>query len=204
MARVPHPPVPLPPIIPSYPSLVRPSSPNCPPTTEDHISALSYLKNVRAAYHAGSLTGEHVSAAVLYEHNIAQAMSSLDAAPPWFFPAINTALLPVHQRLDIMEQRLDVMKQRQDRLSRLCALAWNQQAGNGSQQPFEIVLLPDGSDPTTAPLNLPLLSSVAAVDGLSAEDCTSYVQRYYPNQPVPHSTASGKQMILVAIGYSGF
>ncbi|KDQ10514.1 hypothetical protein BOTBODRAFT_36207 [Botryobasidium botryosum FD-172 SS1] len=158
-------------------------------------SAVRHARN-----RAKNTTTKEAPASIEYQYS-PQGKAALNAAPAWFLPAMRIALQPMERRLDAIERRLGAIERSLDRLLRTCALSYNQRAGDGSHTPFEMVAFCDGSDPTAAPYNLPLLSSWAAVDNLSSSRCTIYFQGYFPNQPVPRLIATRRKKILIAIGY---
>lgn len=82
---------------------------------------------------------------------------------------------------------------------------WNHASSGGKDAPLEIVLLPNGQDPTRPPVginhyclfpiteniqhNLPALTSVRALDQLGHVLRDQYHAAYYPNPPAPDDPA---------------
>jgi len=63
----------------------------------------------------------------------------------------------------------------------------NATRGNGEQFPFLVVPFRDGRDPTAQGVNLPALTSIAVINGLSAARCNRYLAGY----GVPHAHGQG-------------
>ncbi|KAL6298924.1 hypothetical protein BKA93DRAFT_753825 [Sparassis latifolia] len=101
--------------------------------------------------------------------------------------AIHAALLPVHQRLTILERLM---------FSSRNALLFDGE----NTEPFYIIPLPDGTLPTAAPHHLPALLSATALRELTPEQSTAYVQVYGLNFPERNTDEERKKVIAREIG----
>lgn len=146
-------------------------------------------------------------------------------APAWFMPAMQVALQPLTDHVNEIA-RLSALVSCPFLIKFILPLiflfsqACNRQMGNGAHLQFAIVLFPNGSDPTSAPVshpcqfsqtlnwlnfqhNLPALISIERVDALTRAQSKRYFTGYYPDieaANIPGTIANRRPFILRAIG----
>ncbi|EDR03703.1 uncharacterized protein LACBIDRAFT_306810 [Laccaria bicolor S238N-H82] len=162
-----------------------PPQPNDPPTLTDLCNALMYNHRLRLShrkeplYHSSfnfSLTclfrseleldcmnqnfasSDDVGRGVMYQAKLIQAYAGQDVeAPAWFAPALAACLAPV---------------------TRVAHRAYNLSCGDGRSRHFQVLPFVDGTLPTAEPHNLPALTNVDKVNGLTGPQATAYLAGY--------------------------
>jgi hypothetical protein len=188
-----------------------PPQPDNPPTNKDICHATLFAKQVLDAHARSQVTADDVAAAMKYQA-VVMGRTSADVAPPWFQGALNEALAGLDKslgtrmtkmetrlntRLEKVEAILKTLQTRQVETLRISAVVANRQLGIGRGIPFHEVPFPDGTYPTSATEQLPLLASVEVVENLTRQESKQYLQGYFPGKPIP---ADRRAAILLAIG----
>ncbi|KAF9449558.1 hypothetical protein P691DRAFT_812221 [Macrolepiota fuliginosa MF-IS2] len=75
---------------------------------------------------------------------------------------------------------MEALEKTLQRVARLTAILYNESCTNGDCAGFEVVLFPNGEDPTLAPHDLPPLTSKEAIRNLTEMQKRAYYQGYYP------------------------
>jgi len=156
----------------------------------------------------------------VYKYQMALMSSDEGAEPAWFAHAMTRALAPIREdvaklnekavkletdvntltdKVTVLDNRLKSVQSSNAQIRRMAAITWNRSRGSGREARLEVVPFESGDDPTTAPHNLPPLSTVKAVQNLAAAPRDLYFEGYYPESPLPPA-ADRIPRILAALG----
>ncbi|KAL4264369.1 hypothetical protein AB1N83_005295 [Pleurotus pulmonarius] len=123
---------------------------------------------------------------------VAALPAALDAVLP-------PALAPITTRLNELELAHGKMR-------RIVARDSNTLHGDTLDAVLEVVPFANGQDPTLAPHSLPAITSLRALEALSADDRDYYFVHYCPDAEARPAVAERKRLIASALGvmnYSG-
>ncbi|KAJ7937050.1 hypothetical protein B0H13DRAFT_2648961 [Mycena leptocephala] len=172
-----------------------PPQPANPPTLTDIVKAHDYNEQATAQRRAAQTYGgqgptdNEAGTGLVYEQAVIAANAGIAVAPPWFQQweqnTFRPAIANVRTELKIHTTQVA-----------------NSHRGTGHQAAFLIVPLPDGRDPTVAPVLLPVLRNTDDIRALSAQDSTRYCAQYAILDP--GNAASRRALIAKHIGCSMF
>ncbi|KIL69053.1 hypothetical protein M378DRAFT_157288 [Amanita muscaria Koide BX008] len=170
-------------------------------------------------------TDEDFANVIIYKTKlVAASAGGAGVAPVWFGPAIANALQPITNDIrsmkgDIQTIKADIRNMKEDirtmkgdvealkedstKTRRLATRSFNATLGTSLDAVYEIVPFQNGQDPTAPPHNLPPLTSVEAILGLSDRQLDSYLWSYHPdlnNRRVIRDRNERINFIAAAIG----
>jgi hypothetical protein len=144
---------------------------------------------------AGLVNSQELGEAKARTHAVTSAnvaeMFPAAGAPAWFIPAVQAAVQaaiePINNRLIAMDRRMSQY--------------WNSSAGDGLTKPWQLVAFVNGQNPTVAPHNLPAVTDVNALNGLTAQQITAYLIGY--GAQIPHLVVDRRRELGKMLGYYG-
>ncbi|KAM6497453.1 hypothetical protein JOM56_007926 [Amanita muscaria] len=159
-----------------------PQAPGDIPTLKDIANADILEHNVRES-HGGQTRRTHmkIAKAIIYKTKLVSASAGGHGAPVWFGAAMADALEPIRNEMRAMRTDIEALKEESAKTRRLTAQLYNEKRGSGVNSAYEVVPFPNGQDPTAPPYNLPPLTSVEAIQGLTDRQLDLYLRNYHPH-----------------------
>ncbi|KAF8590150.1 hypothetical protein K439DRAFT_1404044 [Ramaria rubella] len=181
-------------------------------TKQDVAHAYIYQTSVlnaklKAIENDNANTGQDVPPAwyTAGQDNIQRTLSALEKKVGGLETALGGRLDRLEKKVDAavhkiarLDQKVDGLNQRVNEVCRLSAQSWNLQCESGVGRSFKVVSFPDGSSPTDIQHKLPALLNAQDIAGLTAQQCTKYLDGY--NLQIPADIAERKRAIALEIG----
>jgi len=163
-----------------------PPQPNNPPTLNDITNSVVYNQQLLISFQAGvanSVSSNDVGRGEVYKAQLvqAQAGASANIAPPWFAPALAAGLVVGLAPL-----------------TRVAHTTYNLACGDGRTRNFKVVPFVNGTLPTAAQPNLPVLTSIDDIMNLTGPEATRYLVGY--GLPHQHHVNDRRNAIRIEIG----